>query len=160
MEALEIMEALEEDDRLLRALDVLHKIEMHLVSHTSPNAEIVRAALARPERVAKTERLQMRAKESLATLADFEDVRVLCFVGRLLSSIYTHNSSTPLTQTSAWTFDHSLFGVDTYYRREDKEPDGSGGGLYVMVVSSLCCLCVSLSMFRLPLSSRLIHPYT
>lgn len=40
-------------------------------------------------------------------------------------------------QKSAWSFDHSLFGVDTYYRRvEANDSSGEAGGLYVMVVSS------------------------
>ena len=75
-----MFEALEADDRLLRAQDVLDKIERHLVGHTSVNADRVRAVLLAPERVVKAQRLRTRAKEAVATLEDFQDVRFICLV--------------------------------------------------------------------------------
>lgn len=75
-----MLEALEADDRLIRAYDVLRKIEAHLASPSpdsgsNSNTDRARALMAAPERAAKTEILRTRATEVLATLADLEDVR-------------------------------------------------------------------------------------
>lgn len=120
--ALEMLEALEADDRLIRAFHVLQKIEAYVSAANSAaimspapilptagnggnylgtqdsvprppppppflaapvpaaapsttNTEKARARLAAPDRRIKMERLRARATESLATLADLEDVR-------------------------------------------------------------------------------------
>lgn len=50
-----------------------------------------------------------------------------------------NHQKTKKLKKSAWTFDHSLFGVDTYYRQVQAEGEAAGG-LYVMVVRAFSCV--------------------